>query len=176
MRAIGSSQLLQSEDLAAVSPKLDTAKIGLNRDEDFSACLGEGNPWTGVLHGARKPINVAWTSRNDKEQLLTESIAQAKSAAQASGYAKTLVNAGIRGCQAGTSQWDFHYGPTHTVKVGTGVATWAVSYRGRETRPSGGIVVFSKGTNYGIAEASGTPGSVDKAIASLAKSAVNRLA
>ncbi|MDX2973042.1 hypothetical protein [Kribbella solani] len=175
VRAIGTSQLLQSGDLAAVSPKLDTANIALNWDEDFSSCLGEGNSWTETLRGARKAINVQWSSRKDPNLGLSESIGQAKTAAQAKGYAKTLIDKGIRGCQAGTSQWDFHYGKTHTVKVGTGVATWAASYTGSSTRADGGIVVVVNGTNFGIIQTNATAGSVDKAIASLAKSAVKRL-
>jgi hypothetical protein len=39
---IGSSRLVQSEDLQAIQVTLDTERVVLNRDDAFSACLGEG--------------------------------------------------------------------------------------------------------------------------------------
>ncbi len=173
---IGSSQLVQSEDLAAIQVKLDTETVVLNRDDDFSACIGEGNRWTDVLHGSSKPITAAWTSRRHSDQALYESIAQAATPTQAKRYAKTLLDAGIRDCQGKPRKWDFHYGPTDSARVGSGFATWAVSYRGDETRPDGGVVVFRKGTNFGFIEVTGTWGPAGQTMESVAKVAVNRLA
>lgn len=174
--ALGSSQLIQSEDLSAIQVTLDTATVTLNRDEDFSACLGEGNPWTAVLPGAKKPFTAAWTSRKNKNVALYESVAQAETPAQAKAYAKTLLDSGIRGCQGSSSPWDFHYGKTSSSPVGSGTATWALSYRGSETRASGGAIVFSKGTNFGIIEVTGTWGPAGQTMESIAKVAVSRLA
>lgn len=173
---IGSSQLVQSEDLAAIQVRLDTETVVLNRDDDFSSCLGEGNSWTEVLPGAQKPITATWTSRRHDDQALYESIGQAKTAAEAKRHAKTLLKLGIRNCQAKTSPWDFHYGPTASSGVGSGTATWAVSYRGKSTRPDGGVTVFSKGTTFGFIQVSGTWGPADQTMASVAKVAVDRLA
>src|SRR4051795_11410524 len=47
--AIGSSRLVQSEDLAALQLTLDRESVVLGQDADFSSCLGQGNPWTSVL-------------------------------------------------------------------------------------------------------------------------------
>jgi hypothetical protein len=174
--AIGSSQLLQSEDLTAIQVPLDKETVTLNRDEDFSSCLGEGNPWTAVLPGAKKPFTAAWTSQKHEDQALYESIAQAATPAQAKAYAKKLLDAGIRGCQGDSSPWDFHFGKTSSSPVGSGTATWALSYRGSETRPSGGTIVFSKGTNFGIIEVTGTWGPAGQTMESIAKQAVSRLA
>jgi hypothetical protein len=174
--AIGSSQLIQSEDLAAIQVTLDTETVTLNRDEDFSGCLGEGNPWTAVLPGAKKPFTAAWTSRKNKNQALYETIGQAATPAQAKAYAKTLLDSGIRGCQGSSSPWDFHYGKTSSSPVGSGTATWALSYRGSQTRAGGGAIVFSKGTNFGIIEVTGTWGPADQTMESIAKVAVSRLA
>ncbi|WP_020389778.1 hypothetical protein [Kribbella catacumbae] len=173
---IGSSQLLQSEDLTAIQVKLDTAKVVLNRDDDFSSCLGEGNPWTSVLKGSNKPFTVSWTSRRNANQGLTESIAQAPTPAEAKAYAKTLVEEAIGLCQGDKSNFDFHYGATESSPVGKGSATWALSYTGDSKRADGGVIVFSKGTNFGILQVSGTWGPADQTMESLAKVAVSRLA
>jgi hypothetical protein len=173
---IGSSQLVASEDLAAIQVKLDTETVVLNRNDDFSACLGEGNPWTAVLPGSGKPITASWTSRRHDDQGLSESIAQAKTPAKAKHYANILLRDGVRLCQGTSTPFDFHYGPTESSGVGSGYATWALSYRGKQTRPDGGVVVFRKGTNFGIIQVSGTWGPADQMMESVAKVAVDRLA
>ena len=173
---IGSSQLVQSEDLAAIQVTLDTEAVTLNRDDDFSACLGQGNRWTQVLRGADKPVTAAWTSRRHEDQALYESIGQAKTPGKAKHYAKTLIKDAIRGCQRSASPWDFHYGPTESSRVGSGRATWALSYRGDATRPDGGVVVIRKGSNFGLVQVSGTWGPADQTLESVAKVAVDRLA
>ena len=173
--AIGSSQLVQSEDLAAIQVKLDTQRVVLNRDDDFSACLGEGNPWAEVLKGSPEPVTGVWTSRRHHEQGLYESISQAKTAAQAKRYSKTLLKAAVRNCQGKPKACDFHYGPTDSSRVGSGYATWALTYRGGSSRPDGGVVVFGKGTNVGFVEVDGTFGPADQTMESVAKVAVDRL-
>ena len=85
-------------------------------------------------------------------------------------------HAGIRNCQGTKSKRDFHYGPTETSGVGSGTATWALSYRGDETSPDGGVVVFRKGSNFGFIQVSGTWGPADQTMESVAKEAVSRLA
>lgn len=172
---IGSSQLIHSDDLASIRFRLDTANIELNRDEDFSACLGAGNPWTGVLPGSPKPIKATWTSRRHRDRALYESIAQAKTPRQAKRYTTTLVDEAVRACQGEPDRYDFRYGPTTTSRVGSGRATWALSYRGDNTRPDGGVVVFRKGANFGFIQVAGTRRSTAQTMESVAKSAVHRL-
>lgn len=173
--AIGTSQLLQSEDLVSIQVPLDTQTVELNRDNDFSSCLGEGNPWTGVLPGAPMPITSTWTSRSHDDQALNQNIAQAKTAAQAKRYTTILLRDAVRLCREGSSRFDFHYGPTQWSRVGSGTATWALSYTGDERRPDGGVVVFRKGTNFGIIHVNGTFGSAEQTMESVAKEAVDRL-
>jgi hypothetical protein len=172
---MGSSQLVQSEDLAAIQVKLDIESVVLNRDADFSSCLGEGNPWTAVLPGSPKPIQATWTSQGHNDQALYESIAQAKTPAKAKQYTKTLISSGIRACQGKKSPWDFHFGPIESSSVGSGYATWAVSYNGRHNQPDGGVAVVRKGSNFGIISVTGTWGPADQMMESVAKVAADRL-
>jgi hypothetical protein len=171
--AIGTSQLVQSEDLTAIQVPLDAAAVRVSRDTDFSACLGEGNSWTSVLKGAAKPMSVTWTRTGRDDQALYETIGQADSAAQAQAYATTLIKSGIKACQQ--PKFDFHYGPLQSSRVGSGYATWALAYRGKETKPSGGVVVIRKGTNVGLVEVSGRFGPVDQTMESVAKVTTSRL-
>lgn len=172
---IGTSQLLQSEDLAAIQVPLDTESVTLNRDRDFSPCLGEGNRWTEVLKGAPRPINAHWSRRGHDGQGLTEYIAQAKTATEAEHYSGTLIRKEIRLCQEGSSPFDFHYGPSQRSRVGDGTATWALSYTGDNPDPDGGVVVFRKGTNFGIVYVTGAFGSAEQTLESVAKESVHRL-
>ncbi|MET1004282.1 MAG: hypothetical protein ABWX96_01970 [Propionibacteriaceae bacterium] len=170
---IGSSQLVQSEDLAAIQVSLDTERVVLNRDTDFSSCLGEGNAWTTVLRGSPKPITSLWTRQGRDDRSVSESIAQAKDPAQAQRFATTLVNSAIRACR--TPKFDFHYGPIQSSSVGSGYATWALSYSGNERHADGGVVVIRKGTNVGFLQVNGTWGPADQTLESVAKVAVDRL-
>jgi len=172
--ALGSSQLLQSEDLAAIQVPLDTGSVIVGRNPFFSACVGEGR-WSDAFPGASKPVKAAWSSRRNEDQGLFETVGQAKTAARAKSYAATLVRAGIRDCQGSSAPFDFHYGPTTSGRIGTGYATWAPSYRGKATRPDGGVIVFRKGTNVGIIDVTGSWGPNDQTLESLAKVAVQRL-
>ena len=172
---IGTSQLLQSEDLAAIQVPLDAERVTLNRDQDFSPCLGEGNRWTQVLRGAPRPINAQWSRRGHDGQGLTEYIAQAGTAAQAKRYSDTLIRQEIRRCRAGSSPFDFHYGPSRQSRVGDGTATWALSYTGDEPNADGGVVVIRKGTNFGVVYVNGTFGAADQTLESVAKESVDRL-
>ena len=172
---IGSSQLVQSEDLASIQLPFDTERVTLGRDGDFSACLGEDNPWTAVLPGSPKPVTGVWSRRHHENQILSESIAQAETPAAAKRFARTLRDVEIRGCQAGHSNFDFHYGPPTSSKVGSGSATWAPFFRAQERRPDGGVIVIRKGTNFGLVFVSGTRGPVDQTLESVAKVAVQRL-
>lgn len=172
---IGSSQLIQSEDLSAIQIPLDTASVELNRDQDFSSCLGEGNPWTAVLPGSATPIAAHWTNQHRRAMGLSEWIAQAESPRKARGYAARLLNKAVRACQGEHDGYDFHYGPTTSSRVGSGKATWAVSYRGGNPQPDGGVVVFRKGSNVGFIQLTGTRGPFEQTMESVAKVAVHRL-
>lgn len=171
---IGTSMLVQSEDLDAIQVNLDKESVVLHQNPDFSSCLGEGNPWTAVLKGSPKPIEAYWTPRGHDDQSLTEFIAQAKSPAQAKRYAATLVNTAIRTCQ--DPKWDFNFGPLQSSRVGSGYATWALSHYGNHRAAVGGVVVVRKGDKVGFLEVNGTFGSADQTMESVAKEAVNRLA
>ncbi len=81
----------------------------MNRSDDFSACIGEGNRWSDVLSGCNKPVTAAWTGRRHDDQALNESIAQAATPTQAKRYAKTAQRRGPR-LPGQAEKWDFHYG------------------------------------------------------------------
>jgi hypothetical protein len=170
----GSSQLVQSEDLQAIQSRLDTEKVVLNRDGDFSSCLGEGSSWTQVLPGSPKPVTGTWTRRKHQDQSLYESIAQAKTVAEAKRWEKTLVSSGIRACR--TPVYDFHYGPVQSSGIGSGHATWAVSYRGDEKLAEGGVAVVPLDKTVGFVQVNGTwAAPAGQTMESVAKLAVDRL-
>lgn len=171
---IGSSQLVQSEDLTSIQIPLDTHRVVLNRDGDFSPCLGESNPWTAVLPGAPRPVTGTW-SRRGRDESLHEYITQAPTVADAKRYVRMLRALEISGCQQGRSPFDFHYGPPEASGIGSGYATWALSYTGDDPRPDGGVVVFRKGQNFGVVYMNGTFGSAEQTMESVAKVAVSRL-
>jgi hypothetical protein len=171
---IGSSQLVQSEDLEAIQVTLDTEKVVLHRNPSFSSCLGKGHTWTSVLKGSPKPISASWTRSGRRGQSLTESISQAKTPAQAKRYATTLVDSAIRAC--GEGKRSFHYGQLQSSRVGSGYATWALSYPGpTSAADGGGVVVIRKGTNVGFLEVRGKWGPAGQTMESVAKVAVDRL-
>lgn len=172
--AIGSSRLLQSEDLSAVLVPLDTATVVLNRDGDFSSCLGEGSTWREVLPGSARPITGTWTRRHHPGQQIEERIAQAPGVATAQGWERTLVDQAVRACR--TPTYDFHYGPLQRSRVGSAYATWALSYTGTSTKPDGGVVVVRDGTSVGYLQVSGAFGDAGQTLESVAKVAADRLA
>lgn len=171
--AIGSSQLVQSEDLSAILVPLDVETVTLHQDGDFSSCLGEGNPWTAVLPGSARPLTAVWTRKGHPDDQLTQRIAQASSVAKAKTWESTLVREGVKACR--TPTYDFHYGPVQTSRVGSGYATWALSYRGGSHRADGGVVVVRKGTNVGFLQVDGTWGDAGQTLESVAKVAADRL-
>ncbi|GAA1845202.1 hypothetical protein ACFFOM_14140 [Microlunatus capsulatus] len=171
--ALGSSRLVQSEDLLALQIPLDTAKVQLGRDTDFSSCVGEGRPWTSVLPGSAAPVAGTWTQRGHRGPAISEHLAQAATDAQAARWARTLVDEGIRACR--TPGRAFHLGPLQTSRVGSGEATWALSYRGDRRTADGGVVVVRKGTTVGYLQVRGTWGPADQTLESVAKVATDRL-
>ena len=175
---IGSSQLLQSEDLASDSAlRVDKETVRLGIDPDFSSCAGEGSSMSDIVKSRVQPVSATWTSRRVRNQTVYESIAQAATPAQAKRLARRLLTATVRDCQR--PKYDFHYGPTSESGVGSGFTTWAVSYRGNASRPDGGVAVFSKGTNFGFLEVSlpsESTAEVRQSVEGLAKEAVHRLA
>ncbi len=169
----GSSQLVQSEDLQSIQVDLDTEKVVLNRDGDFSSCLGEGNSWTEVLPGSPKPVTGTWTRRGHPSQSLSEYLAQAKTEAEAKRWEKILVQSGIRHCRKPV--YDFHYGPIESSNVGAGHASWAVSYSGESKRADGGVAVVRLGTSVGFVQVNGSWGPAWQTMESVAKVATHRL-
>jgi hypothetical protein len=170
----GSSRLLQSEDLQAIQSHLDTGKVVLKRDGDFSSCLGEGNSWTQVLPGSPEPVTGTWTRRGHRDDVLDESVAQAGTVAEAERWEKTLVRSGIRACR--TPTYDFHYGALRSSGVGAGHATWAVSYRGDQQHPDGGVAVVRSGRSVGFVQVGGSwAAPAGQTMESVAKLAVGRL-
>ena len=61
--AIGTSQLVQSEDLSSILVPLDTASVELNRNPAFAPCIGGSGRWTQVLKGSPRPIAAYWSRR-----------------------------------------------------------------------------------------------------------------
>ncbi|WP_375423556.1 hypothetical protein [uncultured Friedmanniella sp.] len=171
--ATGSSQLLQSEDLQSLQVPLDTAKVVLGRDGDFSSCLGEGNRWTDVLSGSPKPVTSVWTRRGHPGEQLSEHLAQAPTEAVAKKWEATLVSQGIKACRKPTT--DFHYGPVHVDGVGAGNASWAVFYRGNAKYAHGGVAVIREGVNVGFVEVYGHWGPSWQTMEGVSKQAVHRL-
>lgn len=170
--AIGTSRLVESEDLESIQLDLDTETVTLGRDGDYSPCLGEGNPWSAGLPGSPAPIDAVWTHQGDDGEVLGEKIVQAASPGQAKRYARTLVDTELRGCR--TPRFDFHYGPRRSTRVGSGHATWALSYPGDARRPDGGVVIIRKGSTVGFLQLSTSEAS-HQALESVAKVAVARL-
>ena len=172
--AIGTSQLVQSEDLSAILVPLDVETVTLHEDGDFSSCLGEGSSWRQVLRGSARPITATWTRAKHTDEQLDERIAQASSTARAKAWEHTLVTETIRACR--TPRYDFHYGPVQKSRVGSAHATWALSYRGKASKPDGGVVVVRRGTNVGYLQVNGTWGDPGQDLESVAKVAADRLA
>lgn len=171
---IGTSRLLQSEDLEAIQVPLNRQRVSLRVDGDFSSCLGEGNSWTEVLPGSARPITGSWTRSGHAGEQIDERIAQASTVDAAARWERTLVADGIRACR--TPTYDFHYGPVQKSRVGSAYATWALSYRGSSTKADGGVVVVREGTNVGYLEVHGTWGPADQTLESVAKVAADRIA
>ena len=169
----GTSQLVQSEDLESILIPLNTEKVMLGRDPDFSSCLGEGNRWTEVLPGSPKPVSSVWTRPRHPDEVLTEYIAQAPNEAEAKRWEATLMADGIKACRKPV-RYDFHFGPLHTGHVGPGTATWAASYRGQATRADGGVAVVREGVNVGFLEVTGTWNPAWQTMESVAKVATHR--
>lgn len=172
--AIGSSQLVQSEDLAAIQVRVDTEQVNLRPKGDITSCPGAGHSWTQLLPGSGKPLTATWTRRGHDDETLFEAIGQAKTEAQAKRWEKALVRTGIGGCSTPTS--NFSYGATSSSNVGSGHATWAVTYSAGETSPEGGVAVIRKGTNVGFVVVSRNWGPADQMMESVAKVSVDRLA
>jgi len=171
---LGTSRLLQSEDLDAIRVPLHTGTFTTGADSYFSACVGEGL-WSDVLPGTGLPVGATWKNRRAADGALYESVGQETTPARATKRAATLVRVGIRNCQGSSAPFDFHFGKTTSFRVGSGYATVAPSYRGTATRPDGGVVVVRKGASFGLIDVSGTWGPVDQTLESVAKEAVNRL-
>lgn len=171
---LGTSQLVQSEDLSSIQLPYDTAAVSVARDGDFSSCLGEDNPWTSVLPGSPKPFRLTWTTAKGHGALY-ETLAQAPTERDAKRFAKTLQAKAVRDCQGTRSPWDFHFGPTTTDPVGSATATWALTYKGSSSRATGGIVVLRKGTTVGLVEVTTPSRATNQQLESIAKVTASRL-
>jgi hypothetical protein len=170
--AIGSSRLMQSEDLVASQIRLNTETVDINVKGDFASCPGDGNPKSERLLKSPKALTGVWERRGHDGQALSESIAQAKTETQAKRWEKMLVS-DLRACSKPNS--NFYYGPTSSSGVGSGHATWVVTFSGDPVRPVGGVAVVRKGTNLGLVDVSGTWGPADQTMESVAKLATDRL-
>ena len=171
---LGTSRLLQSDDLDAIQVPLHTGTFTSGQDRYFSACVGE-DLWSDALPGTGLPVAATWQNRRAADGAIYETVGQETTTARAAKRAATLVRIGIRNCQGSSAPFDFHFGKTTSFRVGSGYATVAPSYRGTAKRPDGGVVVVRKGLSFGLVDVSGTWGPVDQTLESVAKQAVNRL-
>ena len=168
----GSSSLLQSEDFNDVAVKLDVETVSLYGGQGLDACSGETRMYD-ITHSDVE-TGATWTSLRNPDQLLTETTARAGSTADARMFAKTLTNQ-LRTCQH-EPKGHWYYGKARSLTVGTGSATWFMTYDGDgSTYPTGGVAVVRDGNTFGVLELTAPSGSPVKTVKALTAAAVQRL-
>lgn len=116
-------------------------------------------------------FHAAWSSEANP-LTVHEVIAALGDEAHARTTMSTLVH-GQRDCQnEPAGHW--RYGAEHTVREGTGTATWFAAINADGTR-NGGVIVARNGKHVGVVEADGMSVN-DAGLAQLARSTVDRLA
>lgn len=169
---IGTSQLVQSEDLASIELPYNSQKIVLGKDSGFSNCLSGTTTWTQLLPGSAAPITATWRQRGHHGEMV-ELIAQARTETQAKQWEAKLITSAVRACTGSDKGW--HYGSVHHDRVGNGEASWALLYTGTRRHADGGVVVIRKGTDVGFVDAEGDWAHPGQTMESVAKVAVDRL-
>lgn len=170
---LGTANLLQYNDLNNNTGLgyLPHATIGDDHGEvGLSACTGEQS-MADVAGADTDRFHAAWTSGASPFSV-TEIAAGLGDQAHARTTMATLVR-GQRACQdEPAGHW--RYGAEHTVRAGTGTATWFAATDGDGTR-NGGVIVARNGLHVAVVEVTGKSVS-DAGMAQLARDTVIRLA
>lgn len=174
------TSLLRFDDINRAGLPVDNAELGTRGDQFLGdagrfdeGCLGEktmrnitGSKAYPAPGTARAYFDATWTSTQDKDIWLSESIAAARTAASRSRYVKTLL-AEIRhvtSCEQDPAQ-GHHYGPARHIKVGAASGTYFVDYKSDGTSDGGGAAVITDGNRFGYVDlmfGRGTPGATLK--------------
>lgn len=169
--AFGSDSLLASQDFHDVGVRLDEQRVQLFGGQALSACSGEKTLYS-VAGREVAEVGARWTSLRNADQLLTETVGRTATRAQATTLARRLT-AEVKRCQdEPAGHW--HYGRTRTLKVGSGSATWMLTYGG-DGIVSGGVAVIRDGNTVGILELTSPSGPAKKTVQQVVTAATERL-
>lgn len=170
---LDTASLLQYRDVNNNAGLSYLSKATMGDDEGrhaLSACTGE-QTMADVAGSDTDRFYVAWTSAGDP-LTVTEIAAELGDQAHARTTMQTLVR-GQRDCQdEPAGHW--RNGRAHTLREGTGSATWFAATDGDGTR-NGGVVVARNGLHVAVVQVNGKAVS-NAGLAQLARSAVDRLA
>ncbi len=174
------ASLLQFDQIKQAGLNVDDAVLGTRGDQFLGdagrfdeGCLGEKtmrnitNSKNYPARGhARAYFDGTWTSTQDKDVWLSESIASGKTAAKTNRYVKTLLREirHVKSCEEDPAQGN-HYGPGHSIEVGTATGTYFVDYGSDGTSDGGGVAVIRDGNRFGYVDlmfGQGKPGTTLK--------------
>ena len=159
------ASLMSFDQIARAGLAVDNAEVGSRGDQLLGdagrfdeGCLGEktmrnitGSKAYPAPGDARAYLDATWTSTQDKDVWLSESIAVGRSAAATSRYVRTLLGEirDVVSCEQDPAQGDY-YGPARTVRVGTATGTYFVDYESDGTSGGGGVAVVRDGNRFGF--------------------------
>jgi hypothetical protein len=170
--ALGSGNLMQSEDFFQQGLSPVGATVGLTGKQALSACSGEETMRALTKGKAAAYADVTWTF-DTKDVLLRESVADGATDTSAASYEKQL-NKLVSGCQdEPAGHW--YYGKGHAITVKAGEGTWYPAFSG-DGKAAGGVAVIRSGHRFGIVELSGQPSDDPGYMEGITAGAVNRLA
>jgi hypothetical protein len=174
------ASLLQFEQIQLAGLNVDGAVLGIRGDQFLGdagrfdeGCLGEktmrnitGSKDYPAPGAATAYVDGTWTSTQDKDVWLSESIAEGKTATKTSHYVKTLLVAirAVKSCEEDPAQGNY-YGRAHTVKVGAATGTYFLDYTSDGTSDGGGVAVIRDGNRFGYVDlmfGTGKPGTTLK--------------
>jgi hypothetical protein len=169
--ALGSGNLMQSEDFFQQGLSPVGATVGLTGKQALSACSGEETMRTLTKGKGVAYAEVAWAF-DTKDVSLTESLTAGSSGTSAASYERQL-NKLVRGCQdEPAGHW--YYGTGHAITVKAGEGSWYPAYNG-DGKVAGGVAVIRSGNRVGIVELTGQPSDDAGYVAGVAAGAINRL-
>lgn len=161
------ASLLRFDEIARAGLAVDNAELGTRGDQLLGdagrfdeGCLGEktmrnitGSKEYPAPGDARAYVDATWTSTQDKDVWLSESVAEGRSAARTSRYVATLLAEirDVRSCEQDPAQGD-HYGRAHTVRVGSATGTYFVDFESDGTSGGGGVAVVRDGNRFGYVD------------------------
>lgn len=158
------ASLLRFDEINRAGLVVDGAELG-NRGDQYlgdagrfdQGCLGEktmrnitGSKEYPAPGDARAYFDATWTSTQDKDVWLSESIAVGRDAARTSRYVRTLLAEirDVKSCEQDPAQ-GHRYGRAQTVKVGAATGTYFVDYEAAGTSDGGGVAVIRDGNRFG---------------------------